>query len=111
LAPPCLSPGRRVSSRASFSAFPYRMPFSELGLSPELLQAIGEANYVAPTPIQAAAIPAILRSQDVRACAQTGSGKTAAFALPMLQRLLGQISATERRAREPPAGASDRQVT
>jgi len=63
------------------------MPFSELGLSPELLRAIGEANYVAPTPIQAAAIPAILRSQDVRACAQTGSGKTAAFALPMLQRL------------------------
>ena len=63
------------------------MPFSELGLSPQLLQAIGEANYVAPRPIQAAAIPAILRSQDVRACAQTGSGKTAAFALPMLQRL------------------------
>jgi ATP-dependent RNA helicase RhlE len=75
------------------------MPFSDLGLSRELLQAIGEANYVAPTPIQAAAIPAILRSRDVRACAQTGSGKTAAFALPMLQRLLGQI------------GASDRQVT
>src|SRR5882672_4976447 len=99
------------------------MPFSELGLSPELLQAIGEANYVAPTPIQAAAIPAILRSRDVRACAQTGSGKTAAFALPMLQRLLGQTAATERRpsaergnpqrgrARESPAGASDRQVT
>ena len=63
------------------------MAFSELGLSPQLLQAIGEANYVAPTPIQVAAIPAILRSQDVRACAQTGSGKTAAFALPMLQRL------------------------
>jgi len=59
--------------------------FSELGLSPELLRAIGEANYVAPTPIQEAAIPAILRSRDLRACAQTGSGKTAAFALPMLQ--------------------------
>jgi ATP-dependent RNA helicase RhlE len=72
------------------------MPFSELGLSPQLLQAIGEANYVTPTPIQAAAIPAILRSQDVRACAQTGSGKTAAFALPMLQRLLGQIAASDR---------------
>src|SRR5258708_4769937 len=80
----------------SSTAFPYRMPFSELGLSPELLQAIGEANYVAPTPIQAAAIPAILRSQDVRACAQTGSGKTAAFALPMLQRLVGQIAASDR---------------
>jgi superfamily II DNA/RNA helicase len=72
------------------------MPFSELGLSPELLRAIGEANYVAPTPIQVAAIPAILRSQDVRACAQTGSGKTAAFALPMLQRLPGQIAVSDR---------------
>ena len=72
------------------------MAFSELGLSPELLQAIGEANYVAPTPIQGAAIPAILRSQDLRACAQTGSGKTAAFALPMLQRLLGQTATSDR---------------
>jgi ATP-dependent RNA helicase RhlE len=72
------------------------MPFSELGLSPELLRAIGEANYVAPTPIQATAIPAILRSQDVRACAQTGSGKTAAFALPILQRLLGRVAASDR---------------
>ena len=71
------------------------MLFSELGLSPELLRAIGEANYTEPTPIQAAAIPAILRSQDLRACAQTGSGKTAAFALPMLQRLLGQTASSE----------------
>lgn len=63
------------------------MSFSELGLSPDLLRAIAETKYAAPTPIQAAAIPAILRSQDVRACAQTGSGKTAAFVLPMLQRL------------------------
>ena len=74
----------------------YGMPFSELGLSPELLQAIGEANYVAPTPVQVAAIPPILRGQDVRACAQTGSGKTAAFALPMLQRLLGRAAASDR---------------
>jgi superfamily II DNA/RNA helicase len=72
------------------------MSFSELGLSPELLQAIREANYATPTPIQAAAIPAILHARDVRACAQTGSGKTAAFAVPMLQRLLGTISARER---------------
>ena len=72
------------------------MPFSKFGLSPELLQAIREANYVAPTPIQVGAIPAILNSQDVRACAQTGSGKTAAFVLPMLQRLLAHITASDR---------------
>ena len=72
------------------------MTFSELGLSPKLLQAIADKNYLTPTPVQAAAIPAILRGQDVRACAQTGSGKTAAFALPMLQRLLGEIAASDR---------------
>jgi ATP-dependent RNA helicase RhlE len=72
------------------------MLFSEFGLSAELLRAIDEANYGSPTPIQAAAIPPILRGQDVRACAQTGSGKTAAFALPMLQRLLSQIVASDR---------------
>ena len=84
------------------------MLFSELGLCPELLQAVAEAKYAIPTPVQVAAIPAILRAQDVQACAQTGSGKTAAFALPMLQRLLNRAPATERRAREPPAGARDR---
>src|SRR5581483_6416470 len=93
------------------------MLFSELGLSPELLQAIAEANYVAPTPIQAAAIPAILGSRDLRACAQTGSGKTAAFALPMLERLEDDRSVTEtqwRKSREAPRvrrGAVEGQVT
>jgi superfamily II DNA/RNA helicase len=64
------------------------MPFSSLGLSAPLLRAIGEKKYVAPTAIQTAAIPVILRGGDVRARAQTGSGKTAAFALPILQKLL-----------------------
>ncbi|MBC7984494.1 MAG: DEAD/DEAH box helicase [Candidatus Obscuribacterales bacterium] len=63
------------------------MPFSTLGLATPLLRAIDEKNYLVPTPIQLAAIPAILRGGDVRACAQTGSGKTAAFALPILQKL------------------------
>lgn len=75
------------------------MSFSELGLLPELLQAIARADFAVPTPIQAAAIPAILRSQDVRACAQTGSGKTAAFALPMLQQLASRIAEGDRHVR------------
>src|ERR1044072_2487240 len=73
------------------------MPFSELGLSPEVLRAVAEAPSPPPTPVQAAAIPPILRGQDVRACAQTGSGKTAAYALPMLQRFLGHTVANDRR--------------
>jgi ATP-dependent RNA helicase RhlE len=63
------------------------MPFLSLGLSPALARAAGELNFVAPTPIQLEAIPAILRGADVLGSAQTGSGKTAAYALPLLQRL------------------------
>ena len=73
------------------------MSFSELGLCPELLQAIAEAKYPIPTAVQASAIPPILRARDVQACAQTGSGKTAAFALPMLQGLLGRPAPSDRR--------------
>jgi ATP-dependent RNA helicase RhlE len=73
------------------------MPFSDLELSSELLRALAEANYAEPTPVQIAAIAPILRGRDVRACAQTGSGKTAAFALPMLQRLRAPTKASERR--------------
>ncbi len=63
------------------------MPFSSLGLIAPLAQAVAERNYAAATPVQTAVIPAILRGEDVWASAQTGSGKTAAFALPLLQRL------------------------
>lgn len=73
------------------------MPFSQLGLCPELLQAVAEATYSIPTPVQVAVIPSILDARDVQACAQTGSGKTAAFALPMLQRLLSRPAASDRR--------------
>ena len=66
------------------------MTFSELKLSVALLRAIAEKGYESPTPIQIGAIPAILRGADVWASAQTGSGKTAAFALPLLQRLAAQ---------------------
>jgi ATP-dependent RNA helicase RhlE len=64
------------------------MPFSSLGLLPCLVRAAGDLGYLVPTPIQAEAIPAILRGVDVLGSAQTGSGKTAAFALPLLHSLL-----------------------
>jgi ATP-dependent RNA helicase RhlE len=63
------------------------MSFADLGLKPELLRAVDEKGYSAPTPIQAQAIPAVLAGGDLLAGAQTGTGKTAAFVLPILQKL------------------------
>ncbi len=63
------------------------MTFNELNLSAPLLRAVQEAGYETPSPIQAAAIPPVLSGRDLMGCAQTGTGKTAAFALPMLDRL------------------------
>ena len=62
--------------------------FDTLGLAPSILDAVRQEGYTASTPIQAQAIPAILQGRDVQGIAQTGTGKTAAFALPILQRLL-----------------------
>src|SRR3990172_10337023 len=67
-----------------------RHPFDHLGLDPALAKAVDAIGYEAPTPIQREAIPAILAGKDVIGTAQTGSGKTAAFLLPILQRLLKQ---------------------
>src|SRR5437660_9982536 len=64
------------------------MPFKSLGLHPLLVQAVAEMRYAEPTPIQAEAIPAILAGRDLIATAQTGTGKTAAFLLPILHELL-----------------------
>ena len=64
------------------------MSFNTLGLAPALVRAVREQGYHAPTAIQSAAIPAILRGRDVLGLAQTGSGKTAAFALPLIQRVI-----------------------
>src|SRR4051812_4331494 len=63
------------------------MPFRELGLEPRVLRAIQEAGYTEPTPIQTAAIPPALAGHDLIGIAQTGTGKTAAFTLPILTRL------------------------
>src|SRR5215213_3235783 len=73
------------------------MSFANLGLSADLVRAVTEQGYTVPTPIQAQAIPAVLAGGDLLAGAQTGTGKTAGFVLPILQRLS-----------ERPAGAGGR---
>src|SRR5260370_37419757 len=67
---------------------PYSMPFSSLKLHPSLLSGVKELGFARPTPIQAEAIPPAIDGRDVLACAMTGSGKTAAFLLPIFHRLL-----------------------
>jgi ATP-dependent RNA helicase RhlE len=66
------------------------MSFNDLGLTPELARAVAEKGYTTPTPIQRAAIPCVLAGRDVLGGAQTGTGKTAAFVLPILQKLVTQ---------------------
>jgi superfamily II DNA/RNA helicase len=63
------------------------MNFSDLGLGPEVLRAVEDAGYTQPTPIQQQAIPLVLQGHDVLGCAQTGTGKTAGFTLPMIEML------------------------
>ena len=72
------------------------MPFTALKLHPDLLRGIRELGFTRPTPIQADAIPPALTGRDVLACAQTGSGKTAAFLLPILHRLMAKPRGTTR---------------
>ncbi|HET7711530.1 MAG TPA: DEAD/DEAH box helicase, partial [Thermoanaerobaculia bacterium] len=74
------------------------MPFSLLGLSPKITKAIRESGYTEPTPIQTKAIPVVLRGRDVIGIAQTGTGKTAAFVLPILEQLTSHGSRSGRRA-------------
>src|SRR5262249_61076197 len=76
---------------------PISMDFSELGLSTEVLRAVSDTGYTAPTPIQEQAIPYVLMGRDVLGCAQTGTGKTASFTLPMIDIL----AAARARARMP----------
>ncbi len=80
------------------------MPFASLGLSPALARAAADLGFKTPTPVQMQAIPAMLGGADVWACAKTGSGKTAAFALPALQRHQDQMLA------RPAASGGPRQV-
>jgi ATP-dependent RNA helicase RhlE len=73
------------------------VPFRSLGLDPRIFKAIQEAGYTEPTPIQAAAIPEVLAGRDVIGIAQTGTGKTAAFVLPILHYLAGRLDEPNRR--------------
>src|SRR5690606_38858420 len=76
--------------KASFQRLRLGSPlktFADLGLLPALCDALAKEGYERPTPVQAQSIPPLLAGKDVLACAQTGTGKTAAFALPVLQRL------------------------
>lgn len=75
--------------------------FPDFGLHPSLLQAITETGYTTPTPIQAAAIPLVLDGRDVMGAAQTGTGKTAAFTLPILHRLMPLANSSASPARHP----------
>ena len=77
------------------------MRFDELGLAPEILKAVTEEGYTNPTPIQAQAIPIVLSGKDLMGGAQTGTGKTAAFTLPLLQRILPFASPSPSPARHP----------
>ncbi len=77
------------------------MTFEALGLCPELMRALSEEGYTEPTPIQQNGIPVVLAGQDVMAAAQTGTGKTAAFMLPILERLRPLASTSVSPARHP----------
>jgi ATP-dependent RNA helicase RhlE len=75
--------------------------FSEFGLHPLLLQSIEETGYTTPTPIQAQAIPVVIDGRDVMGAAQTGTGKTAAFTLPILHRIMPRANTSASPARHP----------
>jgi ATP-dependent RNA helicase RhlE len=72
------------------------LPFSQLKLHPSLLQGLKDLGFTTPTPIQTDAIPPALEGKDILACAMTGSGKTIAFLLPILQRLMAKPRGTTR---------------
>ena len=77
------------------------MSFADLGLLPELLRAVTDAGYTEPTPIQAKAIPIVLQGHDVMGGAQTGTGKTAGFTLPLLQKLARHANSSPSPAKHP----------
>jgi ATP-dependent RNA helicase RhlE len=80
---------------------PVATSFAEIGLHPSLLQAVSDTGYTTPTPIQAQALPHVMAGKDVMGAAQTGTGKTAAFTLPILHRLMPLANSSASPARHP----------
>ncbi len=80
---------------------PQTVRFQDFGLSSDILRALSDQGYVHPTPIQAQAIPVVLQGRDVMGAAQTGTGKTAGFSLPIIQLLLAQANTSASPARHP----------
>ena len=89
------------ASSVSVTADGPALQFKDFGLSAEILRALTDQGYLHPTPIQAAAIPVILQGRDVMGAAQTGTGKTAGFSLPIIQLLLANASSSASPARHP----------
>jgi superfamily II DNA/RNA helicase len=90
-----------ISAMHSNSEVADDVRFADFGLSQEILRALSDQGYVHPTPIQAAAIPVVLEGRDVMGAAQTGTGKTAGFSLPIIQLLLAHASTSASPARHP----------
>jgi ATP-dependent RNA helicase RhlE len=95
-------PAPALELGATESAVPGPVPtFDQFGLSPDILRAVVDSGYTIPTPIQAQAIPVVLAGRDMMGAAQTGTGKTASFSLPIIQRLLPMASTSASPARHP----------
>ncbi len=90
-----------TQATSSTASSPETRTFAEFGLHPLLLKSIAETGYTSPTPIQAQAIPVVVEGRDVMGAAQTGTGKTAAFTLPILHRLMPLANSSASPARHP----------
>ncbi|HTH43607.1 MAG TPA: DEAD/DEAH box helicase [Oxalicibacterium sp.] len=95
-----MSDNQTAAPTASTDAAP-AIRFQDFGLAPEILRALSDQGYVHPTPIQAEAIPIVLKGIDVMGAAQTGTGKTAGFSLPIIQLLLAHANSSASPARHP----------
>ncbi|MES2262032.1 MAG: DEAD/DEAH box helicase [Pseudomonadota bacterium] len=108
-APVAADPAAQAAPEAVAAAAPVALAvepvaqvrFADFGLSPDILRALTDQGYVHPTPIQAQAIPVLLQGRDVMGAAQTGTGKTAGFSLPIIQLLLAQANTSMSPARHP----------